>query len=102
MDRAAIPARGGTAMTTQLSPVDAPVTDRADATQRATLSRIDREELFVLLDRYFAGVTAEQFARDLEEKDWVLRVRRGERLVGFSTLAVSRTMVDGKPLNVVY
>jgi hypothetical protein len=47
-------------------------------------------------------VTAGQFSRDLDEKDWVLRLRCGERLVGFTTLQVYGARVDGQSLNVMY
>lgn len=56
-----------------------------------------------LLGTFFAGVTDEQFERDLAEKDWVLRVRAGGRLLGFSTLAVAPTRLrDGRDVTVVY
>ncbi len=74
----------------------------AVATRRAELSGDERAVMRALLETYFEGVTAEQFARDLEEKDWVLRVFSGERLVGFSTLAVGEAVVAGRCVNVVY
>jgi hypothetical protein len=74
----------------------------AVATRRAELSMDDRETMRGLLGTYFDGVAAEQFARDLEEKDWVLRIFSGERLVGFSTLAVGEALVAGRCVNVVY
>jgi len=76
--------------------------DGALASRRDTLSRVDREEMLALLQRHFEGVTPGQFARDLDEKDWVLRFRHGERLVGFSTLQVYRTVHRALPLNVIY
>ncbi len=73
------------------------------ATTRAALNSEERSAMLALLDAHFSGVTAEQFARDLDEKDWVLRIFAGERLVGFSTLAVSSTTgADGGPLHVIY
>jgi hypothetical protein len=62
----------------------------------------EREMMRALLGTYFDGVMDEQFARDLEEKDWVLRVMAGGRLVGFSTLAVGEAVVAGRCVNVVY
>lgn len=76
--------------------------DVADVAPRASLGAAEREEMRRLLALHFDGVTPAQFARDLDEKDWVLRIRRDGRLVGFSTLAVSATTLDGAPLNVVY
>lgn len=76
--------------------------DVADAAPRASLSDSERDELFTLLDTYFEGVNRAQFQADLEEKDWVLRIFRGERLVGFSTLQVYTATFEGRSLNVVY
>lgn len=76
--------------------------DTAEATLRATLAADERAELHALLATHFDGVTDEQFARDLDAKDWVLRIRRDGRLVGFTTLQVSRATVDGSTFNLVY
>lgn len=69
---------------------------------RASLSGHERAELFALLDRHFEGVTPSQFAHDLDEKDWVLRIRRDGRLVGFTTLQLFRALHDGRCVNVLY
>jgi len=74
----------------------------AQAVLRESLTRADRNELFRLLSGHFEGVTESQFAQDLDEKDWVLRIRRGDRLVGFTTLQVYATDFEGRAVNVVY
>lgn len=92
-------------MTSSLTPTAAAsdaLGDGAIATPRSELDVTERAELFALLDRYFQGVSAEQFARDLDEKDWVLRIRREGRLVGFSTLQVLSASHDGRAVNVIY
>lgn len=72
-------------------------------TRRAELREEERAEMRGLLERYFEGVTETQFVRDLEEKDWVLRVYMDGRLVGFSTLAVGlERLCEGPEVNVVY
>lgn len=76
--------------------------DRADARPRADLCADDRREMRILLDAHFEGVTPEQFDRDLDEKDWVLRIRRDGRLVGFSTLRCYVSRAAGDPVHVVY
>lgn len=76
--------------------------DRADAIPRAALAAEDRRELYALLDRHFEGVSPEQFTHDLDEKDWVLRIRRDGQLVGFTTLQLYRSTAAGPPVNVVY
>jgi hypothetical protein len=58
--------------------------------------------MFQLLSGHFNGVTPEQFARDLAEKNLALLLRRGEALVGFSTLLSYSTCFDGQAVNVIY
>jgi len=76
--------------------------DSATSTLRTSLTSADRAEMLALFERYFDGVSETQFAHDLAEKDWVLRIRRDGRLVGFSTLQLYATEVAGKRLNVIY
>lgn len=88
-------------MSAQLTPI-VPAADCAVASPRAELSVAEEDEMFALLDQHFEGVSRAHFARDLEEKDWTLRIRRGERLMGFSTLALRTTEFEGRRINVVY
>ncbi len=74
----------------------------ASALRRSALTPVDRQELFDLLSTHFCGVTERQFSQDLDEKDWVLRIRRGSRLVGFTTLQVYTATFEGQHINVVY
>ncbi len=76
--------------------------DRADARPRADLCADERREMRALLDAHFEGVTPAQFDRDLDEKDWVLRIRRDGRLVGFTTVQLYTSAAAGVPVNVVY
>jgi hypothetical protein len=55
---------------------------------RDALGAAQRDEMFALLARHFEGVSRDQFERDLSEKNWVVEIRRGGRLLGFSTLLV--------------
>jgi hypothetical protein len=55
-----------------------------------------------LLCEYFEGVTLAQFRQDLAEKNWVLLIERGKRIVGFTTLLAYETSFEGKPISVVY
>jgi hypothetical protein len=74
----------------------------ADVLPRPSLSHAERAELFALLDAHFSGVTVAQFGHDLDQKDWVLRIRQNGRLVGFTTLQVYATDFDGQRINVIY
>jgi len=69
---------------------------------RHALSAQQRDQMFGLFTQYFEGVTRRQFDRDLAEKNWVIELRRGGVLVGFSTLLATTTVFDGEPITVIY
>ena len=69
---------------------------------RDALTGAQRDDMFTLLSRHFDGVTREQFERDLAEKNWVVEIRRGGRLLGFSTLLVCDDEFDGRALTAIY
>lgn len=69
---------------------------------RAALSAAERDEMFDLLTRYFDGVTRSQFDRDLDAKNWVIALRREERLLGFTTLLTRTTHFGGEPITALY
>jgi len=82
--------------------VAAPAQLSAVADRRDALSAPDRAAMQTLLDGHFAGVSAEQFATDLDEKDWVLRIFAGARLVGFTTLQAYAASHEGLRVRVLY
>lgn len=82
------------------SPADANL--RAASGERGELSEREVTEMRGLLGRFFDGVDEGQFARDLDEKSHVLRVWKGEELVGFSTLLAYRTVIAGESFNILY
>jgi hypothetical protein len=69
---------------------------------REDLAPSQRDEMFTLLAEHFDGVTRGQFERDLEDKNWVVQIRREDRLVGFSTLAVEEIDFEGEMITAVY
>ncbi|HEY4415604.1 MAG TPA: hypothetical protein VGO57_07930 [Verrucomicrobiae bacterium] len=69
---------------------------------RAELSAGQRDEMFALLSRHFAGVTRMQFEADLSEKTWVILLRRDGRLVGFSTLLAQAGAFNRQPITAIY
>jgi hypothetical protein len=69
---------------------------------REDLTQTNTDEMYQLLSRHFDGVTAAQFERDLAEKNWSVLIRRGSRLVGFSTLLVYESKFESAPVTVVY
>ncbi|MEZ5294039.1 MAG: hypothetical protein R2745_23350 [Vicinamibacterales bacterium] len=76
--------------------------DAVVARPRVGLTTDERGEMLGLLHQHFDGVDPGQFARDLDEKDWVLQVRRDGALVGFSTLLVFDAVHDGRPIHAIY
>jgi hypothetical protein len=69
---------------------------------RAKLTLAHKREMFQLLAQHFDGVTPENFARDLAEKNLALVLEREETFVGFSTLLAYTTAFEGEMLNVIY
>ncbi|MGE5673703.1 MAG: hypothetical protein ACM3XM_07425 [Mycobacterium leprae] len=69
---------------------------------RTALSDAERDGMFALLTRYFAGHTREHFERDLAEKESVILLEADGLIVGFSTLMLMRTAVDGRPVIAVF
>jgi hypothetical protein len=69
---------------------------------RHELSRAVKSEMFDLLRTHFEGVEEAQFATDLAEKNWVLLLRRDDRIVGFTTFAVYESCFEGERITVVY
>ena len=60
---------------------------------RAALTDAQRGAMFALLEEYFLGVTAAQFAADLAEKNWVILLEEAGQVRGFSTLLVRNGVV---------
>ena len=90
-------------MTSVLQPADSLVLGPgAMGCLRTALTATQREEMRQLMEAHFHGVTASQFHRDLDEKDWVLRFTREDQLIGFSTMQVYGTLHEGRWINVIY
>jgi hypothetical protein len=58
--------------------------------------------MFALLSAHFEGVTRMQFEADLTAKDWVIEIRRGEQLLGFTTLRVATSQFELSPITALY
>ncbi|HEU4387783.1 MAG TPA: GNAT family N-acetyltransferase [Blastocatellia bacterium] len=69
---------------------------------REHLSGTDLSRMYALLSRHFDGVSANQFNRDVAEKNWVILIERGGRLVGFTTILAYETRFEGNPVSVIY
>jgi hypothetical protein len=58
--------------------------------------------MYRLLDRYYGNVAWEGFREDLREKTWVILLRDGEDLVGFSTQRLSESIFEGETFGIVF
>ena len=76
--------------------------DVAVPVARADLTPDERAGMFALIESHFDGVREDVFARDLDEKDWVLRIVRDGTLVGFSTLQSYQATIGDQRVNVIY
>ena len=76
--------------------------DVAVPVARTDLTPDERAGMFALIQSHFEGVREDVFQRDLDEKDWVLRIVRDGTLVGFSTLQAYQATVGGRRINVIY
>ena len=76
--------------------------DVAVPVSRTDLTPDERAEMFVLIQSHFEGVREDVFHRDLDEKDWVLRIVRNATWVGFSTLQAYQATVRDQRINVIY
>lgn len=72
--------------------------------RREALTESQRAQMLALMQLCYAGVSAERFAADLAEKQYVilLSARRTGELVGFSTLRVAEDRLGGRPVELVY
>ncbi|MBW8887697.1 MAG: hypothetical protein JF616_08065 [Fibrobacteres bacterium] len=58
--------------------------------------------MFLLLDRHYANASWEGFREDLAEKTWVILLKDGDELAGFSTQLLMETRFEGELLSVVF
>ncbi|MDP9176603.1 MAG: hypothetical protein M3O61_02885 [Gemmatimonadota bacterium] len=70
----------------------------------ASLTSRQRSEMLALLQTCYTNVSAAQFNRDLDEKEWVILANdlNGEGMRGFSTLRTIRVTVDDEPIVAFY
>lgn len=63
-----------------------------------------REQMCLLMREYFTGVDPDKFARDLDEKEWVVLLEDAAagKVVGFTALCMMDAVVDGETVRVFY
>lgn len=77
---------------------------KGEALSRSDLTDLDVQNMFGIFQDYYENATPRIFRRDLENKNWVIILRDSESksIQGFSTLAFYESVVNGKPVGVVY
>jgi len=70
---------------------------KAAIVSQSRVSPREREEMLALHRRYFCHVVRKTFLKDMAEKDWVILLRAGRKIVGFSTLQLIHLVVDRRP-----
>jgi hypothetical protein len=69
----------------------------------SALSFFDREEIYLLLCTYFAGVQRDRFDNHLNQANWVMLIREIDSgvLRGFSSFHLYETWFNGEPIAVI-
>jgi hypothetical protein len=69
----------------------------------SALSFFDREEIYLLLCTYFAGVQRDRFDSHLDQANWVMLIREigSGVLRGFSSFHLYETWFNGEPIAVI-
>ena len=76
---------------------------KGDIVSRSELSIEAQADMYALFASQFSGVSAAEFLRDLDDKNWVLLLRRDDgALAGFSSMHVYKTAVGGREMTIVY
>ena len=75
---------------------------RAHIRPRGELSVQDVRDMHSLYASYYDASSAEQFAKDLAAKEWVIELREGAALRGFTTLAATDFAAAGAKRRAIY
>ena len=70
----------------------------------ADIQKRERNEMFALMNRYFANVNRAQFDADLDEKLWAIQMvdPTSGHIRGFSTQTLIEQHFDGRPILAVF
>lgn len=77
---------------------------RAQTIPVAEIERRRRDQMFALMEQYYAGMKRDSFESDLDEKQWVIELvdPATRELRGFSTQRVFAVEVDGRPIRALF
>ncbi|MBR3630973.1 MAG: hypothetical protein IKN55_10970 [Oscillospiraceae bacterium] len=68
----------------------------------AEITEQDIRAMYALMQTYYEQTDEAVFRRDMAEKDYVLTLREGQEIVGFSTQRVLTVQVEGKDVSGVF
>jgi len=74
----------------------------AEFTKIDAVTSHDRNEMFSLMEDHFEHMRRSRFEQDLSEKDWVLLVKDHGRVVGFTTIRLSKAKLTSGDALVIY
>ncbi len=77
----------------ELKAVTIPINDLTDSQTR---------DMLYLMDKYYLNVTPENFVKDLREKDFVILLKDGAAIRGFSTWMLLEHDAEGLSVNVIF
>ena len=68
------------------------------------LTKVERDQMFALMQRHYAGVSRSAFGLDLAEKNWVIVLQSpaSGAIRGFSTQMLLKTRVDGRDVKALF
>lgn len=69
---------------------------------RHLLTDSDRNSMFEMMKENFSGVKRHDFDSDLQQKDYVIILKSDGVLCGFSTFALSRHIINGRPIRIAF
>ncbi|HEX8539097.1 MAG TPA: hypothetical protein VF664_16625 [Cystobacter sp.] len=71
---------------------------------REALTGAQRAQMLALMQTCYAGVSAERFTRDLDDKQYVilLNARHTGELVGFSTVRIAQEEMEGRTAEIIF
>lgn len=76
----------------------------AQIVEVAGLGRWERDQMFALMDRYYAGMKRDTFEVDLNEKLWVILLRESgsQAICGFSSQMILDFTIDGAAMHALF
>lgn len=76
---------------------------KGEIVRRIDIDDAAKAAMYELFSKQFDGVSFREFDDDLQQKNWVLRLRRSDgMLCGFSSMHLYDAVVDGRDITVVY